>query len=163
CPTVTASLVHLMLDRVRRFESSYLQDEKMVSLGRLSAGLAHELGNPTAAAARSAKLLTDALARLEDASRALGAAQLNDAQLTIVDRSRRACQSALPAALSTIQRADREDAIIEWLESHGADSSSAAALVETAVTLEDLELLASSMDGNVLNTALTWLAADCST
>ena len=53
-----------MLDRSRWFTSSGLQDEKMVSLGKLSAGLAHELNNPVAAIERSAALLED---RLEDA------------------------------------------------------------------------------------------------
>ena len=77
CPTVTATLVHLMLDRARRFTSSDLQDEKMMSLGRLAAGLAHELNNPASAAARSVRLLVEGLADLEDASRALGAAQVD--------------------------------------------------------------------------------------
>lgn len=55
CPTITTTLVHVMIDRARQFRSSELQDEKMRSLGKLSAGLAHELNNPASAAARSAK------------------------------------------------------------------------------------------------------------
>src|SRR6185503_19629398 len=94
CPTVTTTVVHLMLDRVRRFTSSDLQDEKMVSLGRLSAGLAHELNNPASAAARSARLFAGELLDLEEASRALGAVHLSEAQLAVVNRSREACFSA---------------------------------------------------------------------
>src|SRR6185295_13602459 len=114
----------------RRFTSSDLQDEKMMSLGKLSAGLAHELNNPASAAARSSRLLVDGLADLEDASQALGAAGLSEAQLAVVSRSRRACQSAVPSALSPIDRADREDAISAWLEGHGADPDMATPLVE---------------------------------
>ena len=52
-----------MLDRARVFTSSGLHDEKMVSLGKLSAGLAHELNNPASAIERSAALLEDRLRR----------------------------------------------------------------------------------------------------
>ena len=62
CHEITSILVHKMLDRSRVFTSSGLQDEKMVSLGKLSAGLAHELNNPASAIERSAALLEDRLA-----------------------------------------------------------------------------------------------------
>lgn len=162
CPTVMATLVHLMLDRARRFTSSDLQDEKMMSLGKLAAGLAHELNNPASAAARSVRLLVDGLVDLEEASRALGAALLSEAQLEIVNRSRQACLSAVPSVLSPIERADREESIAAWLEEHGADPAAAAALVETAVTFEYLNALASALDDGALNTTLRWVAADCS-
>src|SRR5678809_1306886 len=69
CPELTGVLVHVMLDRARVFNSSELLDEKMVSLGRLAAGLAHELNNPASAVERSAKTLTAQLGVLEDATR----------------------------------------------------------------------------------------------
>ena len=85
CYEITATLVHSMLDRARTFNASDLQDEKMVSLGKLSAGLAHELNNPASAIERSAVLLEDRLEDSERAARALGAARLTDSQLSVVD------------------------------------------------------------------------------
>ena len=69
CPFVTTKLVHFMIDRARHFRASELQDEKMKSLGRLAAGLAHELNNPASASARSARVLADALAEAKAAAR----------------------------------------------------------------------------------------------
>ena len=91
CHQITSILVHSMLDRARAFTSSDLHDEKMVSLGKLSAGLAHELNNPASAIERSAQLLEDRLEEAERASRGLGAARLTDAQLAAVDAVREAC------------------------------------------------------------------------
>jgi signal transduction histidine kinase len=163
CPTITTLLVHLMVDRARLFRSSELQDEKLLSLGRLSAGLAHELNNPASAAARSARLLADELATAETAARELGAARLSDHQLAVVDGARRVCFSAPPFALSPIERADREEMLAGWLEAHGADPATAASLTDTAVTTAALDELAEALHGPVLDAALRWVAAACVT
>ncbi len=78
CSEVTATLVHAMLDRARLFTSSDLQNEKMISLGKLSAGLAHELNNPVAAMERGVGMLEDRLEDTEQAARCLALAALSD-------------------------------------------------------------------------------------
>jgi signal transduction histidine kinase len=161
CPTVTETLVHKMLDRTRTFTSSALQDEKMTSLGRMSAGLAHELNNPASAVARSAKLLRQTLTDAEDTSRDIGAARLTDAQFEAIDRVRVGCATAAPSALTPIERADREEALTEWLDAHDADSGAAAALVDTGTTINALDTLASAVQGPQLDVAVRWIATGC--
>jgi signal transduction histidine kinase len=162
CHEVTAILVHTMLDRARYFTSNELHDEKMVSLGKLSAGLAHELNNPASAIDRSAALLEGRLDEVEQATRALGAARLSDAQLAALDAIRTSCHvTRVGGVRSPIEQAEREEGIADWLAGRGLDVGSADALAETAVTFEALDRLAGAVDGPALNAALRWVAAGC--
>jgi len=165
CYELTAIFVHVMLDRARVFTSSDLQQEKMSSLGKLAAGLAHELNNPASAVARSAQGLRLRLSEVESASRALGAARLSEAETAAADRARERCSSAAGVTFgrSPLEQADREDAIAEWLERHQADVTAAEALAQSSVTLEALEQLAVSLDGEKLRATLAWLVAGCAT
>jgi signal transduction histidine kinase len=162
CPQITAILVHKMVDRSREFTSSGLHDEKMVSLGKLSAGLAHELNNPASAIERGAAQLEARLDEADRSSRALGASQLADHQLAAIDALRDCCAGSRTAGvLSPIQQSDREDAISDWLADHHVDAAVAGPLAETAVTVDALDRIAAVVDGPALAAALRWAAAGC--
>jgi signal transduction histidine kinase len=163
CHQITSILVHKMVDRARLFTSSALHDEKMISLGKLSAGLAHELNNPAAAIERSAALLQDRLEDAEQAARALGASRLTEPELAAIDAVRVSCLAALAlGVLSPIQQAEREDAIADWLADHGLDGSIAGPLAETAVTIEALDQLAEAVSNPPLDAVLRSAASGCS-
>lgn len=162
CHEVTAILVHVMLDRARAFTSSDLQIEKVLSLGRLAAGLAHELNNPASAVARSAATLGKDLADVESASRALAAAGLSPDEVSALERVRVSCATEdEQAGRSPIERADREDAIAAWLDRHGVDVRLAESLADSIVTVDAFDELAASLDSARLDAAIRWVASVC--
>jgi signal transduction histidine kinase len=162
CPAVTAVLVHAMIDRARQFTSNNLRDEKLISLGKLAAGLAHELNNPASAVVRGAKLLSESLDASEDSARQLGTARLTDEQFALLDEIRVLCLKAAPTMMrSALGRSDREDELTDWLLAHGADERCAGPLTETGITIEAMDRLAAAVDGTVLNASLKWMAAGC--
>ena len=160
CYEVTAILVHAMTDRARRFTSTDLRDEKMLSLGKLAAGLAHELNNPASAAVRNAKSLASALTAAEQAARALGAAGLTDAQLAELDRVHDLCMNpGMSRTISGLALAEREEDFAVWLRAHGSSATSAEELARTPITDEALDRLASILQGTSLDTGLRWITA----
>jgi signal transduction histidine kinase len=162
CPVITTTLVHAMLDRARQFNARDLHDEKLVSLGRLAAGLAHEINNPASAAVRSAKLLSGSLDEADAAAAAIATAGLSSEQLAQLDAVRRLCTASEDvSARSPMERADREDEISSWLAAHGVREDCAVPLAETKLTLAALDRLAEAVGPEALDASLRWLAARC--
>jgi signal transduction histidine kinase len=144
------------------FTSAGLQDEKMISLGKISAGLAHELNNPASAIERNAASLDERVQDAERAARALGAANLTDDQYTVIESLRSACLSApVHGVLSPIQQAEREDAIADWLVGHGVDAGASVSLADSSLTLDSLDLMARALAPGAHYGGVRWAAADC--
>ena len=161
CFEVTSILVHSMLDRARLFTSSDLLNEKMISLGKLSAGLAHELNNPASAIERCGAILQDRMTTCEEAGRELVAMGLSHAQLAAIDAVRAVCFAKQVTERTPLEQSDREEAMAEWLARHRLDVANAGMLADTEVTLAALESLVAILDRPALNAVVRWAAAGC--
>jgi signal transduction histidine kinase len=155
CHELTAVFVHVMVDRARVFKTSELIDEKMSSLGRLAAGLAHELNNPASAVERSAKTLVSELKAHDAATHRFCGLNLSDDQCLTIDTFR---QSSVEA-LGPLEVSDRQDAIDAWLGGHGIGGVEVEPLVRAGVALDDLEALARMMPPEKVAVVLAHLSS----
>ena len=145
----------------RRVEEELRQTEKMAALGKLSAGLAHELNNPAAAAARASGQLLEGIDGLQSATSELGRVNLGpDLWVTVTDFYRELRErSAEAPTLSPLEASDREEELLGWLEAHGVDAAweVAPTLVAAAVRGEDLDAIAAGLPAGRLGGALAWV------
>jgi len=161
-PELVKRLVGVMTDRVREATRVEQQRDRLASLGKLSAGLAHELNNPAAAAKRAAAQLRNILYRVKEASHELGRRELTPTQKTEVEKLEssftRGGSEPPPDALTI---GDLEDQIDSLLRSHGQNDlwQLAAELARRGVKPEALESLFDNLDPGTARAALVRIAA----
>jgi signal transduction histidine kinase len=144
-PELVQRLVGIMSDRVRESTTLDQQQDKLIALGKLSAGLAHELNNPAAGATRAANDLIETLKELRAADMRLCSHDLTEQQQGSIDafESKAIDHTATAKQLNSLDQSDREDEISEWLEAHGIAESwkFSANLVEAGMDSTALEQL----------------------
>jgi signal transduction histidine kinase len=162
CHAVTTQLVRVMLDRARHFQREDLHHARLASLGRLAAGLAHELDNPASAVVRGAKLLVPLLREADAAARAFGEAGMSTDRLEAIEKLRLDCLATpLQHVRSPLEQAQHEEAVTDWLDGHGVDLENVESLAETPLTLAMLDELAETVEPALLEAVLRWVAAGC--
>ncbi len=121
---LTEVLVHKMTSRTREFTKNNVQQEKMMALGKLSAGLAHELNNPAAAMARSAKELKRNLKNVPEKFKRVISIKASPEQIDAINEVLFEKINNRPEnTMSIMERTDKEEALEIWLEDHGVDNS----------------------------------------
>jgi signal transduction histidine kinase len=143
-PHLAQKLVSEMTDRTRESARSEERTAKMLALGKLAAGLAHELNNPASATLRSATLLREAQAnRRREAIALRGHVIPPEAQALMNRLSDAMAESGgLPSKLDALQRADQESDLADWLQSHNFSCDLASDLVDAGIGTSDLGPLA---------------------
>lgn len=163
-PPLIGRLVAVLTDRVREVTRMDEQREKLASLGKLSAGLAHELNNPAAAARRAASGLAELLATARENNVRLNRFALTPQQREYIarferDTGKRAAQS--PVSLAPLEQSDREEQLTAWLEAHQVQDAwkLAPVLVEAGVDRNELDSLVEHIGAEPLGEVFGRVAA----
>ena len=161
CPSVMRQILKIAVQRSQIHETVTQQQAKLISLGTLSAGLAHELNNPAAAVRSNVKNLEFALQTLPSLALKLHQQPLAEEQITFLsDLYHRATTAALSAAtLDAIAQSEAEDSITDWLEVHKvADAWKLAPMLVTAgLDTAQLDEVTAHVTPDCLGCVLTWL------
>jgi signal transduction histidine kinase len=160
-PELTTRLVGLMSDRIREATRIEQQRDRLASLGKLSAGLAHELNNPASAAKRATSQLRHILKKISDASLELGKRELTAAQKSEIEKLEASFTQQDIVPLDALTMSDLEDQIDSLLRSHGQNDlwQLAAALARRNIQPSALESLFANLDGDTARAALVRIAA----
>src|SRR5271163_873649 len=160
-PVLTQRLVGLMSDRIRETTRREQQRDRLASLGKLSAGLAHELNNPASAAKRAASQLRTMLTKIRNASLELGKRELTPAQKAEIEKVEASFTQPDVVPPDPLTMSDLEDQIDSLFRSHGQNDlwMLAAGLAQRNIKPEMIESLFGILDAETARAALIRIAA----
>ena len=160
-PVLEPRLIGLMTDRTRETTRIEQQNEKLLALGKLSAGLAHELNNPASAMGRAVSELRHRLAALPALTAAMIRQGVEPAQMDALCRLHESSEQGVEeaATLDPLTQSDRESELGDWLEERRVADAwrLAPTFVATGMTAGDLERLVAGVPAAVLPAAIPWV------
>ncbi len=147
---------------IRNSDELVGQRERLLALGKLTAGLTHELNNPAAAAARATAALRERVAGMRHKLALLAEGRFDGEQLRRLTelQERFVTRIGTTGELSALERSDREDELGDWLDDRGVGRpwELAAVFVPAGLDLDCLEAVADAVEEDFLEPALRWLA-----
>ncbi|HEU5418813.1 MAG TPA: ATP-binding protein [Streptosporangiaceae bacterium] len=120
---MAAHLLEGLLFGHKNTQEAIGQRERLLALGTLTAGLAHELNNPAAAAVRATATLRERVAGMRGKLGAIAARRYDNAtmEVLIALQNEAAERVSKAPALSPLEASDAEDEVTDWLEDHGIE------------------------------------------
>ncbi|MDN5289247.1 MAG: hypothetical protein JWR38_5521 [Mucilaginibacter sp.] len=158
---LTQALVNIMTTRVRDFTALQQQNEKMMALGKLSAGLAHELNNPASAIVRDSLTLKKHLEQEPESVKAIFTMRLEPEQVTgITDLLFEQISEQNAIRLSLKQRTHREDEIMDWFDEHEIENGYdiVESFVDFNFSTDTLEKFNAIVASENLSDILNWIS-----
>lgn len=155
---LTTVLVHIMASRIREFTTAQQQDDKMMALGKLSAGLAHELNNPASAVVRSSAALKKTNEVLPGLVRKVASLDIDPQKLKTVHQLFLE-KAQIRKDLSLKDRTELEDQLNDWLETQGIEDpyEIAEVLSDYGFSTGDLQTISDQVGASNLKPLLEWL------
>ena len=155
-PELTTRLVGVMSDRIRETTRFEQQRDRLAGLGKLSAGLAHELNNPASAARRASSQLRELVKKVRNASHELGRKSLTPEEKAEIEKLESSLTQAAGPPLDALAQSDLEEQLDSLLRSHGQDDlwQLAADLARRNFKPDALEHLFATFDPGTARAAL---------
>lgn len=162
---LTEVLVHEMNNRIRNITQIEVQNEKLIALGKLSAGLAHELNNPASAMVRSASLLQQHLTGLPADFKRVIKIKIDDEVIDRVNGFMHRKLEEKPANLTMLQRNGLEDDLYDWFSDCSlVDKYDLVPLLaEYQFSPKDLLYVKSLLRDEDFNPVLRWIVQNMTT
>jgi signal transduction histidine kinase len=158
-PDFIQRLIGYMTERARTFATIQLQREKVSALGKLSAGIAHELNNPAAAIGRISAELKTRLARNYELTSLLIQNGVSSEQVEQIRNAAKQKETAAPASRSTLERMQAEDDLVDWFISNGFEDNRQAAetFSEFGFSTTDLDQIRQNNSHEAFLELMHWL------
>lgn len=156
---LTEALVHLMTDRVREFTKFDLHNEKLIALGKISAGLAHELNNPSSAVVRAASELKRHLVEVPEKFKKIISIRLSNEQIEFINEFLFSKLKNKNVKLRLMERTKQEDEFSSWLEERKISEpySIVPTLIEFGISGNDLEKILKVVGEEYFPPVIEWI------